>query len=69
MLADKDRTLEWLEKGWELPLWGNEAAPSAPHFDFLRDDPRFEQLLRKLGLPEEALIGSISLISFILLIL
>lgn len=54
-LGEKDLALEWLEKAWELPLWGHEAAPSCPYYDFLRDDLRFEQLLRKLNLPEDVI--------------
>ncbi len=55
LLGEKDQAFEWLERLWELPLWGYEAAPSSPVWDSLRDDPRFEQLLRKLNLPEEAI--------------
>jgi hypothetical protein len=34
---------------------GYEVAPSSQNHDPLRDDPRYEQLLRKLNLPEEAI--------------
>jgi tetratricopeptide (TPR) repeat protein len=54
-LGQKDQAFEWLEELWELPLWGYEASPACPFWDSLRDDPRFEQLLRKLNLPEEAI--------------
>jgi serine/threonine-protein kinase len=56
-LGDMDMALEWLEKSWlsDLPLWGLENAPSCWKWDSLRDDPRFQQLLRKLNLPEQAI--------------
>ena len=54
-LEDWDKAFEWLEKSWNEPLEGNENAPSNPQFDSIRDDPRFEQLLRKQNLPEEAI--------------
>jgi TolB-like protein/Tfp pilus assembly protein PilF len=54
-LGEKDKAFEWLEKAWSTPLWGDENAPSCYYWDSLRDDPRFEQLLRKQNLPEEAI--------------
>ena len=54
-LGDTDEELEWLENAWSQPLRGMENAPSSFHWDPLRSDPRFEQLLRKLKLPEEAI--------------
>ena len=51
-LGEKDKAFEWLEKSWSSPLWGNENAPSSFHWDSLRSDPRFEELLRKQNLPE-----------------
>jgi len=50
-IADKDKAFEWLGKSSGQPLWGYENAPSSLFLDPLRDDPRFEQLLRKLNLP------------------
>jgi hypothetical protein len=50
-----DEAFEWLSKAWELPLWGMENAQSAYLWDPPRDDARFEELLRKLNLPEEAI--------------
>jgi serine/threonine protein kinase len=54
-IGETDQAFEWLEKIWAFPLNGYEFAPINPFFDPLRDDPRFEQLLRKLDLPEEAI--------------
>jgi tetratricopeptide (TPR) repeat protein len=54
-LGDKDQAFEWLEKAWQKPLWAGERTPSYYALDPLRDDPRFEELLRKQNLPEEAI--------------
>ncbi len=48
--GDKDRALEWLEKGLaardpNLPYLG------VPFYDGVRSDPRFQSLLRRIGLP------------------
>jgi hypothetical protein len=53
--GEMDQAFEWLEKAWEFPLWGYEHAPSSRRLDPLRDDPRFEQLLRKQNLPEDVI--------------
>jgi hypothetical protein len=50
--GEKAKTLDWLEKGFEihdpiLPYLG------LPYFDGLRSDPRFQDLLRKVGLPAD----------------
>ncbi len=51
-IGDKDRTFEWLEKAYA----GHE--PSLVHlredlaFDNVRSDPRFADLLRRIGLPQ-----------------
>ena len=54
-LGDKDNAFQWLEKSWSRPLFGFKHAPSNPQMDPLRCDPRFEELLRKQKLPEEAI--------------
>ena len=46
--GDNDRALEWLEKGYE------ERSPEMPYlgmprFDSLQDDPRFQDLLRRMN--------------------
>ena len=51
-IGEKDAALEHLEKSFEegqgcLP-WMN----SEPVFEFLRDDPRFIELLKKMGLED-----------------
>jgi TolB-like protein/DNA-binding winged helix-turn-helix (wHTH) protein/tetratricopeptide (TPR) repeat protein len=50
-LGDKDQALEWLERAYEMRsrtvVWLNVW----PHYDKLRSDPRFTDLLRRVGLP------------------
>ena len=51
-LSDKDKAFEWLEKDF------NNRHGSLPdivwriHFESLRDDPRYKDLLKRMGLPE-----------------
>ena len=49
-LGDRDRTLEWMEKAyagrWSDVVW----IKAAPEYDWIRDDPRFQALLKKLKL-------------------
>jgi hypothetical protein len=49
LLGDKDKVIEWCEKGIE------ERDPNAPYiaqiFVSMRDDPRFQQIIRKMNLP------------------
>jgi tetratricopeptide (TPR) repeat protein len=51
MAGDKERALEWLEKGFELHD-ANMAYLGFPGFDGLRSDPRFQDLVRYMKLPE-----------------
>ena len=51
-LGEKDQAFVWLEKEFQsrnqkLPLW-----LAFGWFDSLRDDPRFKDLLKRMGLPE-----------------
>jgi hypothetical protein len=48
--GDKEKTMEWLEIGYEMK------DPMMPYvssltYDFLDDDPRYQDLLRRMGLP------------------
>jgi hypothetical protein len=52
-LGDKNRAFEFLEKAYQ------ERSPDVPYFikadlriDSLRTDPRFQDLLRRMGLPQ-----------------
>jgi hypothetical protein len=49
-LGDKDRAFEWLQKGFEQRTRLIYRLKSRPMFDSLRSDPRYAELLRKMGL-------------------
>ena len=48
-LGDMDQAMNWLEKGYQERF--NPSVLLRPGFDPLRSDPRFEDLLRRIGLP------------------
>jgi TolB-like protein/DNA-binding winged helix-turn-helix (wHTH) protein/Tfp pilus assembly protein PilF len=48
-LGDKDQAMTWLEKGFEERF--NPGVLLRPGFDPLRSDPRFQKLVRRIGLP------------------
>jgi TolB-like protein/Tfp pilus assembly protein PilF/predicted Ser/Thr protein kinase len=50
MAGEKDKAIEWLEKGLEIH---DPALPyiGIPCYDDIRSDPRFQDILRKIGLP------------------
>jgi TolB-like protein/DNA-binding winged helix-turn-helix (wHTH) protein/Tfp pilus assembly protein PilF len=48
-LGDKDSAMAWLEKGYEERF--NPGVLLRPGFDPLRSDPRFKDLIRRIGLP------------------
>jgi TolB-like protein/predicted Ser/Thr protein kinase len=49
--GDQDRALEWLERCYEEHD-PNMPSIGVPEFDALRTDPRFQDLLRRMNLPE-----------------
>ena len=49
--GDKDRALEWLEKAYEERRQEMVYLSVFPTWDSLRDDPRFQDLLRRMNLP------------------
>jgi serine/threonine-protein kinase len=52
--GDTDLTLDWLEKAYEERGTWMIFLNVHPYFDFLRGEPRFQNLLRKIGLPKAA---------------
>ncbi len=48
-IGDTDQATNWLEKGYEERF--NPSVLLRPGFDLLRSDPRFENLVRRIGLP------------------
>ena len=48
-LGDTDQAMNWLEKGYEERF--NPGVLLRPGFDPLRSDPRFRDLVRRIGLP------------------
>ena len=49
-LGDMDQAMNWLEKGYEERF--NPGVLLRPGFDPLRSDPRFRNLVRRVGLPD-----------------
>ncbi len=62
-LGDVDQAMTWLEKGYEERF--NPGVLLRPGFDPLRSDPRFQNLLHRVGLPgvrQSASLGRLSAI-------
>ena len=51
-LGEKDHALEWLEKGYQARDADMVDLGTEPTFDFLHSDPRYADLLRRVGLPQ-----------------
>jgi tetratricopeptide (TPR) repeat protein len=51
-LGEKDQAFAWLEKAYQQREWPFPALQVTPVFDPLRDDPRFQELLRRMNFPE-----------------
>jgi len=50
-LGEKDKAFEWLEKGFQTKADQTYIKWTIP-FESLRDDPRYKDLLKRMGLPE-----------------
>jgi hypothetical protein len=51
-LNDKDRAFEWLQKAYEGHEHDLVFANAWPLFDNLRSDPCYQELVRRVGLPQ-----------------
>ncbi|MBX3292081.1 MAG: tetratricopeptide repeat protein [Acidobacteria bacterium] len=51
-LGDKEKTFEWLEKAFQARETDLPRFRLGPTFDPIRDDPRYEDLLKRMNLPE-----------------
>lgn len=49
-LGEKDQAFVWLEKAYEIRDLTLVRVKNSPHLDSLRDDPRFDDLIGRLGL-------------------
>jgi adenylate cyclase len=50
-LGKRDEALSWLEKGFEERAFQMQFLQIDSRLDSVRDDPRFKELVRKVGLP------------------
>jgi tetratricopeptide (TPR) repeat protein len=51
LLGNKDKAFEWLEKAYEDRVEGLAFLKVMPAFDSLRADPRYKDLVHRVGLP------------------
>jgi len=51
-LGNNDETMKWLEKGYEERDFRMTLISVSQEFDSVRSDPRFRELVRRMGLPE-----------------
>ena len=50
-LRDKPQTLDALEKSYQERTWFLTYLNTAPEFDFIRSEPRFQALVRRMNFP------------------
>jgi hypothetical protein len=50
--GDHDRSIEWLEKAFEIRDPNLNAIGFDPRWDPLRSDPRFQDLVRRMNFPD-----------------
>lgn len=52
MAGEKDKAFEWLAKAYQEHDSGLVLLKVEPEFDNIRSDPRYADLLRRIGLPQ-----------------
>ena len=52
VLGERDAAFEWLEKAYARRVPRLTSFHIDPHYDSLREDPRFDDLVRRIGLPK-----------------
>ncbi|HSE95626.1 MAG TPA: hypothetical protein VLD61_07010, partial [Methylomirabilota bacterium] len=50
-LGNRSQALDWLERAYEGRATYLTFVNVDPRFDAIRDDPRFRELVRRMGLP------------------
>ena len=58
-LGDRDQAMNWLEKAYEERF--NPGVLLRPGFDPLRSDPRFEDLVHRIGLPRNQALAALAI--------
>jgi len=51
-LGEQDEAFRWLEKGYEQRSSGMPYLTTDPFWYAMRSDPRYADLLRRIGLPQ-----------------
>ena len=51
-LGDKDNAIKWLERGYQEHAFGMHALLGFPEFETMRTEPRFVEMVRRVGLPQ-----------------
>ncbi len=51
-LDERDQAFAWLDKGYEERSFQMQFIKIEPRWDSLRSDPRFQNLMRRVGLPQ-----------------
>lgn len=52
VIGDKDKVIEYLKKGIDEHEPDMIDINHLHYYDFMRDDPRFQELMKKVGFPE-----------------
>ena len=59
-LGETDEAFEWLEKSYQKHEESLCSIGIDPKFDLIREDPRFKEILKKVGLSPKSYLKSVS---------